>query len=425
MKYVLLLAALLVSIQTAYAQTEDPWRFSGDSFAAVIVPDVGEAAVWYADVFGMQSVKQLTDPDGAYDIRVLSRPGFTVELLQLASAEVAPEGYVNGLFKVGFHVDDADALHAYLAARGVDVDERVMDDEALGVRMFLIRDPFGNRLQVFGPQPVARVAVEAYPDSLCSSCASWNRPTAPRQVHGNTYWVGTRGLGAILIASPGGHVLIDGGLPDSAPLIAANIEALGFNLRDVRVLLHSHQHFDHAGGLEALRQMTGGDVCAPVVSAENVRNGVAGPDDPQYDIHLPFPAVRAVRTFTDGDTLRVGNVDVVAHLTEVHAPGGTTWTWRSCDGDACLDMVYADSQTPVSADGYRFSDHPVRLVTAEAGYRVLESLSCDILMTPHPGASRFWQRMDGVEPLVDTDACRRYGSDARQALARRLASESD
>src|SRR5919198_3963806 len=101
----------------------------------------------------------------------------------------------------------------------------------------------------------------------CPSCAEWNAPHAPVRIHGNTYFVGTNGLSAILVTSPAGHVLIDGGLPESAPLIAANIRAAGFRVEDVKLILNSHDHFDHAGGIAALQRLSGARVAASPLSA--------------------------------------------------------------------------------------------------------------------------------------------------------------
>jgi metallo-beta-lactamase class B len=110
-------------------------------------------------------------------------------------------------------------------------------------------------------------------------------------------------------------------------------------------------------------------------------------------------------------------------LTEGHTPGGTTWSWRSCADGACLDIVYADSHTPVSADGFRFSGSDA-IPAFERGFQALESMSCDILVTPHPSASSFWERMDGTRPVVDTGACRRYAEAGRARVAQRLDNES-
>src|SRR5258708_5692099 len=99
-----------------------------------------------------------------------------------------------------------------------------------------------------------RVHVVDYSAAECPHCAEWNAPHAPVRVFGNTYWVGTAGLGAILVTSSAGHVLIDGALPASAPQIAASIRALGFRVGDVKLVLNSHAHFDHAGGIAAMQE---------------------------------------------------------------------------------------------------------------------------------------------------------------------------
>ena len=101
----------------------------------------------------------------------------------------------------------------------------------------------------------------------CPACAEWNAPQRPLRLHGNTYYVGTHGLGAILITSPQGHVLIDGGLPQSAPIIRANVESLGFRMRDVKLILNSHAHYDHAGGIAELQRASGARVLASAWSA--------------------------------------------------------------------------------------------------------------------------------------------------------------
>ncbi|HEU4700237.1 MAG TPA: subclass B3 metallo-beta-lactamase, partial [Gemmatimonadales bacterium] len=175
---------------------------------------------------------------------------------------------------------------------------------------------------------------------------------------GNTWYVGTHGLGAVLVTSGRGHVLIDGGLPESAPLIAANIERLGFRLRDVKWIVNSHAHFDHAGGIAELVRRSGARVAASPASAAVLRRGASGPDDPQYGVLPPIAPVRVARELRDGDTVRVGALALAAHFTPGHTRGGTSWSWRSCEGEGasetCLDLVYADSQTPVSADGFSY-----------------------------------------------------------------------
>ncbi len=283
-------------------------------------------------------------------------------------------------------------------------------------------------LPASGAAQNADVLTAPYSEDACPPCAGWNEPQAPFRVFGDTYYVGTRGLASLLIASPEGHILIDGGLPDSAPHILENVRALGFDVADVRLILISHAHYDHAGGVAALERASGARVAALPAAAAVLERGRIGPDDPQHGVALDFPAVPAVERIENGQTLRVGPLAVTAHRTAGHTPGGTSWSWESCEEGRCLHLVYADSQTPVSADGFRFTDspaYPTAIADFERGFAALEALPCDILVTPHPGASSFWERMAEVrEGLVDAGACEAYIAAARERLARRLEAEA-
>ena len=283
------------------------------------------------------------------------------------------------------------------------------------------------------PLTLAAQRADSTRAAQCQSCAEWNVPQAPLRLHGNTYFVGTHGLSAILITSPAGHVLIDGALPESAPQILANITTLGFRLQDVKLILNSHDHFDHAGGLSALQAATHATVAASPSSATVLERGSSGPDDPQYGVLLLFPRVTTrVRRVADGETLRVGPLALTAHFTPGHTPGGTSWSWSSCDDrHQCLDFVYADSQSPISADGFFYTKsltYPSGVADFERGQRLLATLPCDVLITPHPGASSLWERVAAGDTstsggLVDHDACRRFTATGAAALAKRLATE--
>lgn len=272
---------------------------------------------------------------------------------------------------------------------------------------------------------------QAPPTPGCDACAEWNAPQEPLRIFGNTYWVGTRGLGAILITSDEGHVLIDGGLAESARPIAESIRDLGFSLSDVRLILNSHAHFDHAGGIAALQRASGARVAATAWSAQVLEAGESGPGDPQHGVLFPMEPVVDVQTISDGDTLRVGPLALVAHVTPGHTPGGTTWSWQSCEESRCLELVYADSQTPVSADDFLYTastTYPAVIEDFRRSHDRLSSIPCDIVLTPHPGASALWERidtgLDAPDGLIDGDGCRRYADAARQALDRRIAAET-
>ena len=259
----------------------------------------------------------------------------------------------------------------------------------------------------------------------CPSCTSWNAPHAPQRLFGNVYYVGTNGLSSILITSSAGHVLIDAGLPESAEPIMRSIRALGFRVEDVKLILNSHAHYDHAGGLAALQAVSHATVAGSPPSAREFERGGAEPDDPQYGSALPYPKVGNVRVLHDGEILHVGPLAVTAHFTGGHTPGGTSWTWRSCDGPRCMDFVYADSFTPISSDGFLFTkntSYPQALKDFERSFAFLDTVKCDVLLTPHPGVSQMWERI--ATDLRDPSACRKYAETGRAAVAKRVATES-
>lgn len=257
----------------------------------------------------------------------------------------------------------------------------------------------------------------------------WNAPQQPFRIYGNTWYVGPYGLSSILVDTGQGLALFDGDLLESAPVIEAHIRALGFRVRDVKWILNSHAHPDHAGGIAALQAATGAQVLASREGARELELGGAYRADPLYGLASQYTPVKNVRTVRDGEILRLGHVAITAHYTPGHTPGSTSWTWESCSGQRCLHMVYADSLTAVSARDYRFIDHPTYLADFHKSIAAVAMLPCDILLTPHPEASDFWEKVarrkspTDVAPLVNADACRDYAATAAKNLDARLAEE--
>jgi metallo-beta-lactamase class B len=278
---------------------------------------------------------------------------------------------------------------------------------------------------------IALAQLIADPTRACEQCTNWNQPQQAFRIYGDTWYVGTAGLSAILLTSREGHILIDGGLPQSAPLIAENIRLAGFQLEDVKLILNSHTHYDHAGGIAALQRATGAQVAASAAARLAMENGGPQANDPQFGFgkqHNDFAPIARVRTLGDGETVRVGSLAITAHFTPGHTPGGTTWSWRSCEGGRCLDLVYADSLNPVSAPGFRFSDGNVS-VEFDRSISVVEGLPCDILLAPHPSFMAMDVKLalrksnPAVNPFIGDGACRSYARGARQRLQTRLAEE--
>ena len=253
----------------------------------------------------------------------------------------------------------------------------------------------------------------------CDDCAKWNEAARPVPLYGNSTYVGVGGLSSVLVATEKGLILFDGDLTQSAPLIEANIRSLGYRIENIKYILVSHEHFDHVAGVAALKRDSGATVLAGAEAAKALGQGHATATDPQSN-DRGYPAVAGVETVTDGQTISLGDVTVTAHRTPGHTPGGTSWSWKSCEKGKCLDMVYADSLTAFStAPGYRFT--PVAQ-SFKASIAKVRALPCDLLVTTHPGASNFWQRAEKGS-LIAPDACRTLADRAEAALDKRLADE--
>lgn len=255
------------------------------------------------------------------------------------------------------------------------------------------------------------------PPIRCGDCETWNTPREPYRVFANTYYVGSAGLSSVLITSADGHILIDGALPQSAPLIDENIRKVGFRTADVRLILNSHAHFDHAGGIAALQRASGAAVATAPAGARSLAQGDLVAEDPQVAFGRGangYPPVKNVRPAADGEVLRVGPLAITAHHTPGHTPGGTTWSWRSCEGSQCRDIVYADSLTPVSAPGFRFTGggkQPDIVPQFRRTIAKVAALPCDILLAPHPS-------------FAEGRTCQQYAAEATKRLDSRIAEEA-
>ncbi|TFW24700.1 subclass B3 metallo-beta-lactamase [Massilia arenosa] len=261
-----------------------------------------------------------------------------------------------------------------------------------------------------------------------AAAADWDAPQQPFKVHGNTYYVGPGGVSAVLVTSPAGHVLIDGGTGKSPQQIVPHIRQLGFKVGDIKYILISHAHFDHVGGIAELQKLSGATVVASTLAAPVLKTGKPTADDPQYAnlVDMPFAPVGTLHTVKDGEVLSVGPLKLTAHYSPGHTPGGTSWTWQSSENGKALNMVYADSVTAYGDDSFRYGGDP-RWPGAKAGLEhtlaMLAGLQCDILISAHPDASGLMERQ-AKGSFVDTNACRAYAAKGQERLAAQLAEEA-
>lgn len=270
--------------------------------------------------------------------------------------------------------------------------------------------------------PAASTTIAA----ACGAKEGWSDPAPPAHIHGHTWYVGTCGITVVLIETRAGLILIDSGPADAAPLVLANIRALGFDPKSVKWILSSHEHFDHAGGIASLQQATGAQLAVGPFAAQALRTGKPYPEDPQAArlAKYAMAPARVDRVLRDRGSLVLGGMRITAHSTPTHSPGSTSWTWQSCEDGTCLTIAYADSVNTISSDDYRFTDHPDRIDAARAGLRVVEALPCDLIVTPHPDASNLLNRISGKAPLVAPRACVAYAAAGSDRLAKRLETEA-
>ncbi len=292
---------------------------------------------------------------------------------------------------------------------------------ALAMQQIVI--PLGKKPRVNEPEraPIAQ-AGPAWA-AACGESTDWNQPAPPVRIHANTYLVGTCGISSILITGSKGHMLIDGGTELGADLIAENIRSLGFQLKDIRFILTSHEHHDHVGGVARLQQLTGATVVSSAAAKLVLESGQPSRDDPQFGSIKGAPPVRVERVVLDRQSILFGDLYLTPIATPGHTPGALSWRWEACAGAVCRTIVYADSLSPISSDSYRFSAHPAYVAAYRASLAKIATSRCEILLTPHPSASRMKERMTGAAPLFDQQGCEAYAARLRTALDERLAKE--
>lgn len=260
----------------------------------------------------------------------------------------------------------------------------------------------------------------------CGDWDDWDKPGPPFRVYGNTWYVGTCGISSVLITGEDGHILIDGGTSQGADIIAKNIAAAGFDIRDVRIILFSHEHHDHVGGLARLQELSGAIVLSSAKGRFSMETGAAAPDDPQREIAERFSPVRVAGIAEDNMTVKLGDLSVFGLETPGHTPGAMSWQWSapSLDGKAPMTINYIDSLSPISAESYRFSAHPEYLAEFRRGLERLKVIGCGLLLTPHPSASAMRERIVEKGLTEDRPGCATYVDSIDKRLTDRLAKEA-
>ncbi|KQY28877.1 subclass B3 metallo-beta-lactamase [Caulobacter sp. Root1455] len=294
---------------------------------------------------------------------------------------------------------------------------------SLGLVLLLLAAPAPPRAQTQAPTRDQLAKDNKLFITLASKTLKWEEPAEPVRIAGPLYFVGTQGLGVYLITTSDGLVLINTGMPSSGPMIAASIRKLGFKPEDIKVLVTSHAHADHAGGIAYLKDLSGGKLAMMEADIASMEDG--GKSDFHYGTDwkvMGFPAAKVDRVLRDGDTVKLGDIVLTALATPGHTRGDTTWTTTIVDGGKAYVVVWPDGMSV--NPGYALAGHPSYPGIADDFRRTaarLELLKPDIWLVSHTErfdieGKRTRAKTQGVAAWVDPEGYRRYIAAQRQAF---------
>jgi metallo-beta-lactamase class B len=261
-------------------------------------------------------------------------------------------------------------------------------------------------------------------------------PFPPFRIAGNIYYVGPKSTADFLIATPEGLILINADWEQNVPLIRASVESLGFKFSDIRILLISHAHIDHAAGAADVKAQTGARYMVMEGDADVVESG--GRTDFNHGAGLPdeqlFPPAKVDRVLHDGDTVSLGGTELVAHLTPGHTKGCTTWTMKVQDGGRSYDVVIVGSAAVgPKVDMLHNPRYPNQVQDYERTFKVLKALPADIFLSSHGGYFNLEQKYaklqqgSATNPFIDPVGYQEYGAESerefRSVLAKQRAKE--
>ena len=257
----------------------------------------------------------------------------------------------------------------------------------------------------------------------------WNKPVEPFRIIGSIHYVGTYDLASYLITTPAGHMLVDSGLETSAAQLMAAIQKLGFALTDIKLLLNTQAHFDHAAGLATLKKLTGARMLASAGDAPFLESG--GKNDPALGNGGTFAPVRVDRIVTHGERVTLGDVTLTAHMTPGHSKGTTTWTMTVAEGGRELQVIFAGS-TSIANPEMEVVDNP-RYPTLVDDYKrtfaYLKGLKPDVFLTQHASAFGLHDKAARLKagakpnPFIDPAGYTRWLMGSERSFLERLATK--
>ena len=269
------------------------------------------------------------------------------------------------------------------------------------------------------------------PAWAAGSPASWSAPTPPFKIADNLYYVGTEGISAFLITTPKGHIVIDGAMPGSDKTIEASIKALGFKVSDVKILLNTHAHFDHAAGLAGLKRDTGARMIASAADRKALETGTyLGFEEIKA---LDFDPVKVDQVVKDGEKVSLGGMVLTAHITPGHTAGCTTWTFPvKADGKVRQALLYCSTSVALNrlVNKTRGPQYPGIVEDYQQSFARLKAMKADIFLAPHNeqfdlDAKRAKLKAGGPNPFIDPTELARAVAASEADFKRDLSKQQD
>ncbi len=248
---------------------------------------------------------------------------------------------------------------------------------------------------------------------------AWNQPVEPFRIAGNIYYVGASDITSYLITTTKGHILIDSGFIETVPQITANVKKLGFKLEDIKVLLNSHAHYDHAGGLAELRRLTGARLMISEPDVELLANG--GNGDPNFGDRFPFEGARADKSLRNGERVKLGRVTLKANITPGHTRGCTTWTTDTMHQGRKLKAIFVCSTSAPGYTLFKNEKYPDIFADYIRTFDFLEKIQPDIFLGSHGGIYGLEEKIGRMrsgreDAFIDPAGYKKYVAASRAAI---------
>ncbi len=280
-----------------------------------------------------------------------------------------------------------------------------------------------RKILVFAAGISVAAGIMSSPAARAEQPAAWSEPTKPFKIVDDIYYVGTKGLASYLIVSDGEAILLDGTLEENVGYIEQNIQSLGFKVEDVKIIINTHAHYDHAAGIAGLKRDTG----AKVMAMEQERSALESGRHEGDNIYgaTRFPAVKVDRVLHDGDTISVGSVTMTATLTPGHTKGCTTWSMSAKDGAATRQVVFPCSLTVAGNKLVGNAGHPAIVEDYEKSFEIVKSMKADVVLPAHPEFGDLFGRKakrdaGDEDAFVDRGLLRKLADTSRAAFEKEL-----